>query len=183
MLPVIFLWIFVWSYCWKNLSQYISKYLVKQQTRESDVYSKITRFNAVNVMSGLVLLCATWICCINYRNGYVGLIALHLAHFLRVLLCALVHIHLNWQKFWLFLMFLVGSFVGVVGCSFFCQHSCFFPRIARWWNYVLAECFAFLWVTTWMTLRPVFHSLFLFLVTPYTIAAVQPCMEWILNPK
>ena len=42
------------------------------------------------------------------------------------------------------LMFLVGSFVGVVGCSFFCQHSCFFPRIARWWNYVLAECFAFL---------------------------------------
>ena len=59
----------------KNLSQYISKYiskyLVKQQTRESDVYSKITRFNAVNVMLGLVLLCATWICCINYRGcGY-----------------------------------------------------------------------------------------------------------------
>ena len=30
------------------------------------------------VMSGLVLLVATWNCWINYRNGYVGLLVLHL---------------------------------------------------------------------------------------------------------
>ena len=30
------------------------------------------------VMSGLVLLVATWNCWISYRNGYVGLLVLHL---------------------------------------------------------------------------------------------------------
>ena len=30
------------------------------------------------VMSGLVLLVATWNCWISYRNGYAGLLALHL---------------------------------------------------------------------------------------------------------
>ena len=29
------------------------------------------------VMSGLVLLVATWNCWISYRNGYVGLLVLH----------------------------------------------------------------------------------------------------------
>ena len=30
------------------------------------------------IMSGLVLLVATWNCWINYKNGYAGLLALHL---------------------------------------------------------------------------------------------------------
>ena len=30
------------------------------------------------VMSGLVLLVATWNCWINYKNGYAGLLVLHL---------------------------------------------------------------------------------------------------------
>ena len=34
------------------------------------------------VMSGLVLLVATWNCWISYRNGYVGLLILHLLHLL-----------------------------------------------------------------------------------------------------
>ena len=29
------------------------------------------------VISGLVLLVATWICWINYKNGYAGLLVLH----------------------------------------------------------------------------------------------------------
>ena len=29
------------------------------------------------LMSGLVLLFATWICWINYKNGYAGLLVLH----------------------------------------------------------------------------------------------------------
>ena len=34
------------------------------------------------VMSGLVLLVATWNCWISYRNGYVGLLVLHLLRLL-----------------------------------------------------------------------------------------------------
>ena len=43
------------------------------------LYKSTILLNTV-VMSGLVLLVATWNCWISYRNGYVGPLVLHLLH-------------------------------------------------------------------------------------------------------
>ena len=52
--------------CVKVLSPEVALYLYKS-----------TIWNSV-VMSGLVLLVATWNCWISYKNGYAGLLVLHL---------------------------------------------------------------------------------------------------------
>ena len=54
----------------------------------------------------------------------------------------------------------------------------FFPRTARLWNSLPIECFS---LTYDLNRFPVCSNLFvlLFLVTPFLVVAVQPCMEWI----
>ena len=53
-------------------------------TRGWDSLSLLNWIKALIVMFGLVLLAATWICQINYKNGCVGLLFLHLLSLLNI---------------------------------------------------------------------------------------------------
>ena len=65
----------------------------------------------------------------------------------------------------------------------------FFPRTVRLWNFLPIECFPFTYdlndssfnSRSFLNRFLVSFSLFvlLFLVTPYLVVAVWPCMEWI----
>ena len=93
------------------------------------------------VMFGMVLLAATWICQINYRNGYLGLLLLHLISLLNPCLVVemlpaqvffvgitLAEAHLNWLNWFHFLIFVAGPLVILIDCLIFMSP---FPKVIR----------------------------------------------------
>ena len=115
-------------------------------------------------MSGLVLLVATWNCWISYRNGYIGLLVLHLLP----LLNPGTH-HRNVASLSLFYRYYFGRSsselaqlvplpysrgrstrysdrlhdfsVTIPRCYEDVYVNSFFPRTARLWNSLPIECF------------------------------------------
>ena len=97
----------------------------------------------------------------------------------------LVDVHLNWLNWFNFFIFEVSLLVFLIDCTTIPRYykyvyvNRFFPRAARilahLWSSLPIECFP-------LTYDPVSFNLFvlLFLETPCTIVAVQPCMERIL---
>ena len=84
------------------------------------------------VTSGLVLLVPTWNCWISYQNGYAGLLVLHLLPFLKPWIIDemqpakvfsiginLVDVHLNWVKWFHFLIFEGRLHVILIDCMIF----------------------------------------------------------------
>ena len=82
------------------------------------------------VISGLVLLAATWNCYISYISGYVGLLVLHLLPLLNHWLkCSqlksfpiginLADVHLNWLHWFHFLVLERGLLVILIDCMIF----------------------------------------------------------------
>ena len=107
-------------------------------------------------MSWLVLLVATWHCWISCRNGYVGLLVLHLLPLLNPWLIfsisiTLVDVHLNWLNWFPFLILEGDLLVILMDCMIFfatiprCYKdvyvNSFFPQTARLWNSLPIECF------------------------------------------
>ena len=91
----------------------------------------VSRWNNV-VMSGLVLLVATWNCWISYKNGYAGLLVLHSLPLLNPwpivemypaqvfsIGITLVDIHLNWVNWFHFFILKGGLLVILIDCMIF----------------------------------------------------------------
>ena len=73
-------------------------------------------WNAV-FMSGLVLLVAIWNCWISYKNGYTGLMVLHVLPLLNPwLIIEMVDVHLNWLNWFHFLNLDGGLLVILIDC-------------------------------------------------------------------
>ena len=95
---------------------------------------------------------------------------------------SLVDVHLNWLNWFNFFILEVGLLVFLIDCTTiprcykYVYVNRFFPRTARIlaqpWNSLPIECFR-------LTYDPLCFNLFvlLFLETPCTIVALQPCME------
>ena len=81
------------------------------------------------VMSGLVLLFATWNCRISYKNRYAGLLVLQfLVHYQNVASLSffyryMVDVHLNWLNWFHFLILKRGLLIILVNCMILCHHS------------------------------------------------------------
>ena len=92
----------------------------------------LSSFRNTVVMSGQVVLVATWNCWISYRNGYAGLLVLHLLPLMNPWLIVemkptyvfsigitLVDVHLNWLNWFLFLTLEGGLLVILIDCMIF----------------------------------------------------------------
>ena len=95
---------------------------------------KVTKCHAWNtvVMSGLVLLTATWNCQIIYKKGYAGLMVLHMLPLLNPWLIVeiqpaevfsigitSVDAHLNWFNWFHLLILQGGLLVILIDCTIF----------------------------------------------------------------
>ena len=107
---------------------------------------------------------ATWNCYISYKNGYAGLLVLHLLPLLNPWLIVemypaevfsiditLVDVHLNWINRFHFLVLKGDQLVIMTDCMIFQSPfldvtrmsyvNSFFPHTARPWNSLPIECF------------------------------------------
>ena len=107
----------------KFLSPEVALYLYKSNIQPSMEYC---------VMSGLVLLLATWNCKISHKNEYAGLLILHFLPLLNPWLIIemlpayafsigiiLVDAHLNWLNWFHFLILEGGLLVILIHCMIF----------------------------------------------------------------
>ena len=142
-------WFVLWSFSLLRL------FCISKNLSYSNVWNSV-------VMSGLVLLVATWNCWISYRNGYAGLFFLHLLpwilgssskwsqlkSFLEILFCQMFIWTGSTGSTFLFsrevysLFWWITHFsVTIPRCYKDIYVNSFFPGIARLWNFLPLECF------------------------------------------